>query len=200
MKGIKGKAGSAGSTAEGNSVEGGGICSQRTSTQMNLEVGESTIAGNSAGEGGGVELFDAMVATIDNCTIAFNKATQGARGLEWSNAAATYSVEVVSTIVGQNKESSTVFDVSGISDFQYSLFQTADPTGTQPAGVANVIGHSADLTALGNHGGPTQTCLPSTHGPAIGTGFNPYSDQSDQRGDPRTNQDFLTDIGSVQLS
>ncbi len=189
-RGMAGTAGTAGAT--GVSL-GGGIYTYGSY----LSLVESTIAKNSAQRGGGLYLNQNIPSYIDNSTIAFNKGLVQGGGLFTVPDGNDDPITIVSTILGQNI-SPVNSDVAGIITADYSLIQ--NPGNAAITGTSNIIGQSALLGGLGNHGGPTQTALPARDSPVIGTGIVPVTVvlPVDQRGDARTT-DGMVDIGADQV-
>jgi hypothetical protein len=107
--------------------------------------------------------------SLINCTVSGNTAYGGAGGVANYGALA-----LTNTIVGGNNGG----DVSG-----------------SHTGSNNLIGVSALLSALGDHGGPTATMALLPGSPAIGGGTRTGAPALDQRGQPRSGH---VDIGAFQ--
>ena len=182
---------------------GGGLYNVGTVTLTNCTVGGNYVAG---GPGGGM-LNDAKNATasLTNCTVSGNS-SPFARGGGLRNDEGTTTL--ANTIVAGNSASfvgSGNTDVSGsfVSEGNNLIGETdggsgwvsSDRTGT----VASPL--NAELAALGNYGGPTQT-MPELYGsPAIAAGnvnLVPAGITTDQRGQPRF-YNGAVDIGAYQL-
>jgi CSLREA domain-containing protein len=210
-------------TFSGNSAsgDGGGIAIGFNAGSFVME--NSTVAGNDAGvHGGGVSVGSdngpprsksaRLVALdrsddINNSTVAGNSADSDGGGI-W--AVEGFHVGLISTIAGDNTAPSgpdLANEGGGGFTTGYSLVE--DPGTAQitesPSG-SNINGQDAQLGALQNNGGPTETKLPATSSPAIDTGIG-NSLATDQRGgtfartvdrDP-TNVTDGTDIGAVEI-
>lgn len=162
-----------------------------------VTASQITVAKNSSQAGGGLYLNQDFASSIDNSTIAFNKASGSGGGLFVIPDAAQDAITLISTIVGQNT-AHTDADVFGAITANYSLIQSvgdASITGTN-----NITGESPLLGKLANHGGSVDTLLPSKHSPVINAGFNPDSStlKQDERGQPRE-IDGKIDIGAVEV-
>src|SRR5439155_24897331 len=109
-----------------------------------------------------------------------------------------FGVSLFSTIVGDNTlgdgspsdlEEGTDFNNPGATPFELSFSLVEAPLDSilnqNPTG-SNLIGVDAQLGALGDNGGPTQTQLPSINSPVVDKGSAPGDLTTDQRGDPRT--------------
>lgn len=166
------------------------------------------------GEGGGIFLRGSdTVAVITNSTIAGNTARRGG-GIEISNSS---SLELQNTIVAANTAgtrpdvSGTIsagsFNLIGNGSGSTGLVNGVD--GNQVGGIS-VAPIDPRLGPLANNGGPTRTRLPLCGSPAIDRGKNLNSLATDQRGSGfgRTFDDTgiadadggdATDIGAVEL-
>jgi hypothetical protein len=162
--------------------------------------------------------------TFDNTTIDSNSAStqNGGGGIYLASyypnvdEPATATVTLNSTIVAGNTASGSGNDLSrhqsnastqpGGFNASYSLIQNP---GNAPLLTSNqvITGVDAQLGALGNNGGPTQTMLPADSSPVIDQGKAASGLTTDQRGEPRTVDRGKTkppggdgtDIGSVEL-
>ena len=67
-----GSAGSAGTAGTEGTSTGGGL----DSAASYFTLSQVTIAKNTAGQGGGINLYQNISSEIHNCTIAYNKALQ----------------------------------------------------------------------------------------------------------------------------
>jgi fibronectin-binding autotransporter adhesin len=182
---------------------GGGIrfAAYSFAATNNLTITSSTISGNTAstGTGGGILISAAVGAasatlTVANSTIANNSATGNGGGVFFTGSANTAQFD--STIVAGNNTGATNHDLSGsdtvtpqtISGYN-NLFGAVDPAIITVAG-SNQYGSEgspldAQLSPLGNYGGPTQTMELAGTSPAIDTGSNVNNYGYDQRGFPR---------------
>jgi predicted outer membrane repeat protein len=157
------------STISGNSaVLGGGIYNLG---YLNLMY--STIAGNTAtgGKGGGIYMKNDYLETA-HCTIAFNDATAGGLGGGvYVDPSIQANVHINSSIIADNTASSAAPDYSGLLRDPYTQLYDADVLGSA-AGVTTGkafidIVKDPLLGALGDNGGPTQTCALLAKSPAI---------------------------------
>ena len=192
-----------GCTVSGNQGDqGGGINSAGPLTLTNC-----TIANNTANTGGGVINFKAL--TMTSCTIAGNVATNSpgheAGGIYVGGSPATITNSIIANNtapqhpdVGQN---------SGPQSGGYNLI--GDGSGL-PVGFAkpsDQIGVAANIAALHNNGGPTDTIMPLPTSPAIdhgiasglGTDQRGFSRPVDQSPGPFPNGGDGSDIGAAEV-
>jgi len=214
-------AGSDGATGAGGIWNGGSL------TLTNDTIADNTAVGNTgtfleyfyAAAGGifndGSEFNDAALyegtATLTNVTVADNTGTPTvstatmSAGILNSNPSATSCVIGNSIVATNTNGSGGSVDVCGTFDSPgFNLvgattgstgFNVSDLTGT----IASPL--NADLGALANNGGPTETLLPARNSPAVDAGSNmliPSGVTTDQRGEPRI-YNGTVDIGSVEL-
>ena len=184
------------STLSGNSASaGGGAFFYHPNNPIVFE--NSTISGNQAtGSGGGLSFYGNLYTGSDvrSTTIANNTAGGKGGGIYLHQG----SLPVENTIVAGNT-AATDNDVSGGGNFilDHDLVQDQGTANVTDNG-GNVFGQSAQLSALGNHGGPTQTMLPASTSPAIDHA-SAASPPVDQRGQPRpVGAGF--DIGAVEVN
>jgi hypothetical protein len=139
---------------------------------LNLEY--STIADNTAtgGKGGGIYLGQDYLETA-HCTIAFNSATStGLGGGVYVDPSVQASVHVNSSIVANNIGSSMAPDYSGMLRDRLTWVYDRNVLGSEVGitagkGMVDIVGDPL-LSALGNNGGPTQTCaLEGRSSPAV---------------------------------
>jgi Calx-beta domain-containing protein/parallel beta helix pectate lyase-like protein/polymorphic membrane protein len=184
------------STLSGNSaLRGGGAYFYTPSNPVVIE--NSTISGNQAtGDGGGLFFYGSLYTGSDirSATIANNTAGGSGGGIYLERG----SLPMENTIVAGNT-ATTDNDISGDSNFILDHDLVQDPGG---AGITdnggNIFNQSPQLSALGQHGGPTQTMLPAATSPVIDTG-TPAVPPVDQRGVTRpVGAGF--DIGAVEVN
>jgi hypothetical protein len=166
-------------TIEGNYTygTGGGIASHG-----GFFIADSTISGNSAkGKPGGgifVRVFESM--SISNSTIAHNSAVDGG-GLYVSGSPLVF--ELQSTIIADNVATGGAADISSRSALTISgannLVIAADAAIALPADTLHV---EPLLLPLANNGGLTRTHALSTGSPALDAGNNAAGLATDQRG------------------
>jgi uncharacterized repeat protein (TIGR01451 family) len=158
-----------------------------------LNVTNSTIAGNSASDGGGGGISSGGTATIANSTISNNSTTGGADGGGIRNAG---TVNSRNSIIAGNTASSGGPDFSGTLNSQdYNLIGNTSGATISGTTTHNITNQSANLGALGNNGGPTQTMLPLPGSPAINAGdpANLPPDSFDLDGDSNTTEPLPVD-------
>ncbi|MFT4546778.1 MAG: hypothetical protein ACI8XO_003344 [Verrucomicrobiales bacterium] len=136
-------------------------------------ISNSTIAGNSAGIGGG-GIFNGASLILTNSTISGNMAGQsGGGGIYYNDFYEDSSVSLSSSIVAGNSGPEPEIRGASIIDLGGNLFATGE-TALEP-----------QLAPLADHGGTTMTMLPLPGSPAIDTGNNNTGLGSDQRGRAR---------------
>jgi hypothetical protein len=144
-------------------------------------ITNSTISGNAADvRGGGLYTRNNASFALANTTVTDNTAPEGS-GIADAGAGAAYPFSVVSTIVAGNhvaagattQEIVTVHPIDGSHDLIGSANVTL-PDGT--------LGGDPGLGPLADNGGPTATHALLADSPAIDTGDNPASLETDQRG------------------
>ncbi len=147
-----------------------------------VEMTNTTIAGNVAtgSNGGGLWLSSPVTGTILNCTIADNSApADGQGGGAVFNAGDITGLALKNTIIANNTSGTWA---PGCSDLLGDGGGNLEwPDGAECAASARI----ADplLGTLGDHGGQTETMLPSSASPAKGLGTG--CPETDQRGRPR---------------
>lgn len=222
---ISGNDGGTGSFGGGMLVDG--------SVGGSFDLVDSTISGNSADAGGGVSLgadgnfhllssYNGATGTIgfDNSTIAGNTAAHHGGGIYLSQydsgsppAKVSGNASLTSTIVADNTAAGAAQDLDRVDtstaggfDGAFSLIEA--PGDAPLANDTDIIGADPQLGALGDHGGPTQTMLPSGTSPVIDQGLSPARLKVDQRnadrvvdtGIPNAPKGDGTDIGAVELA
>jgi CSLREA domain-containing protein len=192
-----------GTTISGNQAtgSGGGVAVFGVAS-----IGNSTITGNHAEQGGGISVYDsagyAAWTTISNSTIAHNYSPESA-GIHADVSAA---IEVYdSTIAGNHfggvspkgyvrTSNSVVADNAGgvVADVSGGHLRASFSLIEQPGGAViesvfgpNITGCDPRLGPLADNGGPTQTMLPASTSPVIDAGGGAPWGQFDQRGQPR---------------
>lgn len=164
-------------TLDGNGAAkyGGGVFVASPSAQ--LEVEQSTISGNAAGNGGGI--YTKAPATIANSTIAFNTASQSFGGGIQSKA----NVAMLGSIVARNNNANaTIADI--VLDSGKTLTGSNNLVMTATLYPPGVIVTTSDplLAPLGNRSGLTRTHALLSASPAIDAGKNSNAYATDQRG------------------
>jgi hypothetical protein len=171
---------------------GGGVDADSAS----LYLSECTIAGNKAANGAGVSAYQGYATVIHNCTISLNKATGNGGGLYLGSESTNGDMtSVVSTIISGNTGSTAGSPPGSTTNPSPNIYGFLD----DPA-FCNLIDQPAMLGPLGYHdGGTTMTMLPSKHSPAVigGPGLNPDDLSGDQNNMPFW---ALVYIGAVQTT
>jgi predicted outer membrane repeat protein len=154
-----------GNTAKGGN--GGGIACQ------NAVLTDSTVSGNSAASGVGGGIFDVSGLLVFD-TIADNAANQG-------GGVFVEETYIQDTIIARNRLTSggtagpdVASAFNNYIDLGNNLIGVSAPGFTSGSDQLGTAAHPLDpgLTALGNHGGPTQTYALLAASPALGNGVN----------------------------
>lgn len=175
-----------------NTTSGGGIRNSGPLTVVN-----STISSNFASRGGGVESTSASV-TFHNATVAENS-----NGGVYSEAGDTGSILAISSIFAYNHRDGRPLDLSGFSlapGSTHNIISDAESAAGLINGIDNnLVGVDPLLGTLDDHGGLTRTHALIPGSPAIGSGTNPLSLATDQRGGSFSRvTDATIDIGAYQ--
>ncbi|MGD2131066.1 MAG: IPTL-CTERM sorting domain-containing protein [Lysobacterales bacterium] len=192
------------STLAGNTAEKDGAISLEAG--WGVTIGNSTIANNHANDSSGaIGVGPSGYLYIYNSTIAGNSATYGG-GINTNGTQLTLASTIVANNT-DGTGINDVDRKAGTFDATNSLFsETFVPADNVINGVDtnNLQGTDPQLGTLTNNGGPTPTLLPASTSPAIGAGANPQSYEFDQRG-PGFPRDATgpgttgpVDIGAVQ--
>ncbi len=168
------------STISGNTAsKGGGL-----DVYYHATLTSCTIAGNSASEGGAV--FNYGTTSLTNCTVTGNSAAGG--GL-YNYSSPTYAsmASLTNTIIAGNTDSADLADdIGGNSPGEvtgmYNLIGTGGSGGLTAAGHNLLNVANPLLSPLGNYGGPTETVALLPGSQAIGTGIAIAGLTTDQRG------------------
>lgn len=202
------------SLVSGNrSGEGGGI-----RVDSSAEILNSTISGNSlfavdqnrrpgelSGYGGGIDHRGGGDLTIVNSTITRNTALKGGGGLNTSQSYTPVSdavgmgvVRLRNSIVAGNTSAEGAHDCRAAGMVLVSAGHTLDGDGScATTGVTDLPGRDPLLSALGNHGGPTDTHVPLPRSPAIDAASLDGCPSHDQRGVARP-RGRGCDLGAVE--
>ena len=169
-------------------IGGGGINSSGA-----LTVSNSTFFGNSATAGGAIYDAGSALTVIDSTFI--NDTALSAGGGIWSNSGQLQVVNSTLTGNASNGKDSVGGGISiqsGTPSLANNIVSgntaltNPDIDGTYNDRGGNVVGGNANLSALGNYGGATQTVLPLPGSPALCAGTqsnaNTFGITSDQRG------------------
>jgi hypothetical protein len=166
----------------------------------------STVTGNSAETGGGIQLHDrgSAFVTITNSTVVSNSARVEGGGIRGGGETDDGPhVSLTNTLVALNS-APTGPDLLGTFGARYSLI--ADGTGGDVTNidgnqVGNVSPHTGpiapELAPLSNNGGPTRTVALLAGSPAIDAGLAEECPGKDQRGISRP-QGSACDMGSFE--
>ncbi|MCC6547826.1 right-handed parallel beta-helix repeat-containing protein [Candidatus Sumerlaeota bacterium] len=179
-----------------------------------LEINNSTISGNSAQTNGGI-VIERSSANITNCTIVGNRGrspTDSVGGVALINSD---DVMIADTIIQMNHAAfDPSFDDIFIDEESSAFSNGGNYMGVVPIGypfASQVRGDQAGTVEnplaaaveeeLSNHGGPTKVHFPLNPGPAIDTGKETLTveSQGDQRGSARR-FGSQHDIGAVEWS
>ncbi|MEM9540403.1 MAG: CHAT domain-containing protein [Cyanobacteria bacterium P01_E01_bin.42] len=173
------------STISGNTATngGGGVFAEGT-----INASNSTISGNISGEGGG--LFVQGGGSIRSSTIANNTAYSQGGGIYRNGG----TLAITNSIIAQNTGNDLGGNFAG-SSLDYSLVSTTAGTTNLTFGAGSIQGN-ANLSALGDYGGKTQTHVPLPGSGAIDAGIS-TGQTTDQRGLTRGTQ---VDMGAVEVT
>lgn len=205
------------SVVSGNSADsyGGGILSDGV-----LTLADSTVSGNTAGNGGGIYTSGALTLTnstlsgnesvyagggiysssaslsLTNSTLSGNSAASGGGGIY--NGVGSGSI-IISTIIALNVGGDIGGDPLHAESVDNLIGDAASAGGLIHSKLGNIVGSDPRLGSLADNGGPTWTIALLADSPAIDSGSNPLALVSDQRGSgfPRT-AGTGTDIGAVE--
>jgi len=178
------------------SSDGGGLFNSGTVTAVN-----STFSGNGAGSAGGAIANRAEgKVTLNNVTIAGNKAATGGGVANDASATLSAANSIVATNTAQNGG-----DCSGVLTSQgYNLIQSAAGCTISGDVAGNVVGQDAKLAVLAKNDGPTRTQALGAGSPAIdagnpgkATGSDGTCARADQRGVAR-DQAGRCDVGAYE--
>lgn len=183
------------STVSGNraSVSGGGIDDDGT-----LTVTRTTIASNTGGFGGGIDDFGHNLAVTDS-TITGNTVTTNGGAILTATATQLVSDTIVGSVFHQG--SASTIDVTN-SIVVGGCSGTITPHGHNLSDDAtcgfDIQNANAQLGALQNNGGQTDTRAPASASPAVDAGDDATCPSVDQRNTARP-QGAHCDLGSVEL-
>jgi hypothetical protein len=164
-----------------------------------------TLSANTATRGGGVSNGFGSTLTLTNCTFSGNISTDNNAGLSVRNVDA--SAHVANTIFDRTINFPNIFnDVGGREVFHslgHNLVDDAaggSPLGTGPGGLFGATGDQrntdAQLNALANNGGPTETHAFTAKSAAANAGDDTRAPTLDQRGFVRSG---VSDVGAYEL-
>jgi hypothetical protein len=155
-------------------------------------IHSSTISGNTAQNGGGLQAEEAV--TVSWTTITDNEAWTTTSPVGGVRAHASNQVTLRGVIIADQTTSD-----ANCSGATVSLGDNLSSDASCAAISGDITNDSADLGALADNGGYTLTHLPQTGSPAINNGPGPFlgCPQRDQRGILR--DDNLCDSGSVEV-
>jgi hypothetical protein len=188
---------------EGNTASEGGAVF--LGENGNVPIDDSTFSGNSATESGAVVEVDygspnyPTDLTLTNDTLVGNSApTQD--GILVNNAE---TIKFENTVLADNGAAGNDNICQGDGNYAYvSLghnLSDVSEADCDLTGAGDRVGISPDLSALANHGGPTQTYLPLPGSPLIDGGSNVGCPALDQRGLARP-FGASCDIGAVEVT
>ena len=195
------------------SGEGGGI-----RVDSGAEILNSTISGNSlvevdqvrrpnefSGYGGGIDHRGGGDLTIVNSTITVNQALKGAGGVNSSQSYTPVTdavgfgiVRVRNSIIAGNHSLAGEQDCRAAGMVFVSTGHTLDGDGTcGTTGPTDLPEADPRLSALGHHGGPTDTHVPHPRSPVVDAASADGCPTADQRGVARP-RGRACDIGAVE--
>jgi hypothetical protein len=173
-------------------------------------TGNMSTGNYTASRGGGIYIYGAYYGlTVSGSTVAGNSAREGG-GIFNHSAFASPSPVLNDVLVANNSVSVGAPDLGGPFDSAFSLIEsTAGATVSDTVAGSDIIGQDPRLGPLSSNGGPTQTMTPLCGSPAIDKG-SASSLTEDQRGLSRPVElaDYPnstaagadgSDIGSVEL-
>lgn len=199
------------STVSGNSISpptatdpgGGGIYGGSSSMTT---ITNSTISGNTAGEGAGGGIGSIGATVLDNNTIVNNTANTGG-GVDVRGG----DIDMNSTIIANSIASAGAIQdllVNSATDFGINSNNLVETCSSALSCPTFSVTADPQLKALADNGGCTQTHLPCLGSPVIDAGETGISGTTDQRSLGAPIDDLLTpntgagdgnDIGSVEL-
>lgn len=179
------------STIAGNRAIIGGGLELGPDANHAATILDSTISGNAASSAvGGVTSF--MSLSIDNSTIAFNTSAGNGgfpAGVFFNGA----TLNLQSSIIANNTAGSDLFDLAGSS----TISGSHNLITSSPVAPSDTISRCPLLLPLAANGGPTRTHALLHTSPAIDAGSNPQSLRYDQRSLPRV-IGAAADIGAFE--
>jgi len=196
------------STISGNdydSYAGDGIANYATLTLDNSTVSDNTGGGIENGATAGLNAGTRSIARVADCTVYGNDAVSDATGGGGIFIAKGQSLTLANSIVAGNTASAGEGDIIGAvrSRGNNLIGNTTGSSGWTSSDRKGTNSHplDADLSPLGNFGGPTQTQVPLAGSPAIRAGsaaLIPAGTRTDQRGFARL-VGRRVDIGAVEV-
>jgi predicted outer membrane repeat protein len=164
-------------------IDGAGLYAYDADNTRNVSILQSTIYGNRAltGSGGGIANYELL--TVRQSTIAANTAVQGGGIRDW----AAGTTQLLNTLVAKNDAATRIgMDVRGTFDeaSQYNfigIITDSAGLGVSSSTIAGNLSNPFDplLVPLAYNGGPTPTCLLIEDAEVIGTGITPIDRGSD---------------------
>ncbi len=225
MKAGTGGSGASGSNGDpGGSGLGGGIYSTGVLAVVNCTFASNKTGGGNGGDGGagdweggnggngglasGGGIYSLATAAITNCTLSGNSVTGGTNGLGDSSAPngapGLSSGGNIARGGGSFALANSIIANAGSGGNGYGTFTDAgcnvsSDNSVTLTNIGSVKNTNANLSALGNFGGPTQTILPLTGSPAIDRGSLSGCLAIDQRGTNRYSGNNC-DAGAVETA
>jgi Matrixin/PKD domain/Right handed beta helix region/Periplasmic copper-binding protein (NosD) len=195
-------------TVSGNSSgSGGGVSDDGGNSGgpgLTLTMTNCTVSNNTATQFGGGGLFTIRGGTITlvNCTVSGNHSTStiGSYGVGGVSQSILSTVTLANTIVAGNTATSAPGSDAGgtfISQGHNLIGKKDTSTGWVASDLTGTVASplNAQLGALANNGGSTQTIALLPNSPAIGAGDVTFAPLTDQRGQTRFGG---TDIGAYE--
>ncbi|MES1241472.1 MAG: choice-of-anchor Q domain-containing protein, partial [Acidobacteriota bacterium] len=187
-------------TISGNDAQaGGGLFLYSPDHEGSIE--NSTISGNqaTAGDGGGIYLYNLYNFQIRHTTIAGNTASGTGGGIFSNNSELPLSHVIVGdNTAGTNNDLGN--GAEGAFLVEFSLIESPGTASITDNG-GNILSQDPQLSALADHGGPTETHLPASTSPAVNAGDPAFvpPPSTDQRGLARVVNGRI-DMGAVEIN
>jgi len=164
-------------------------------------ISNSTVSTNAATRnGGGIATTALDPLTVRNSTIVGNDARDGVGG-GIARPGGPAVIAITSSVIAGNSNA-VAPDISSRGAVALNWSAVGSRDGFVPIGTGNLpFGANLLLSALGDHGGPTQSHRPLRGSPLINAGANPTGLAADQRGrDYPRQRGPAVDIGAVETT
>ena len=175
-------------------------------TIINCTIVNNTVSSKSVSNGrpfGGGILSGGTIDRIANTTIANNTAGEGGGFYQMTYGNLTVATgEMVNTIVaGNTADAGYASDIKAVGQITSAFYNlVGDPRGHGMVNGSNgnIVGVAAKLGSLADNGGPTRTLALLAGSPAIDAGLNAGAPSTDARGLPRP-VNGRVDIGAFEV-
>lgn len=173
--------------------------------QVDLNLINTTISGNTAPSGGGISLGASsgnVTMNASHVTIANNNGWNAGGGISSANDGGTVDINLSNAIVADNSQESNQDDIDYSSSSTTVMLSSSlvevFSNSNNPSG--SYINDDPQLGSLQDNGGPTQTMAPADGSPAINGGTDSIALTTyDQRGVGYMRyRDTAPDIGAVE--